>query len=58
MKVLLESETSQLKQLNEMKVNIDKSLPNDVEQSIYYAKLKTLLHPEIFNFCKEKSESY
>lgn len=56
MKILIEKETSQLTQLNEMKVNITNSLPNDIEQSIYYSKLKQLLHPEIYNFCKEKTE--
>ena len=49
-------ENSQLTQLNEMFVNVLPSLPEDVENSIYYPKLKVALHPEIHNFCREKVE--
>ena len=54
--IITESENPQLTTLNEMMVQVQNSLPTDVEQSIYYAKLKHLLHPEIFNFCKEQIE--
>lgn len=50
------SENSQITQLNEMMVQVKDSLPTEIEQSVYYAKLKQLLHPEIYNFCKEKIE--
>lgn len=50
------SENSQITQLNEMMVRVNDSLPTEIEQSVYYAKLKQLLHPEIYNFCKEKIE--
>ena len=56
MKILNEQENPQMQLLNEMIVNVDRHLPNDVEQSIYYPKLKHLLHAEIINFCKEKLE--
>jgi len=52
--VILESENPQLTELNEMFIEVQDSLPTDIEHSIYYPKLKTLLHPEILNFCKEK----
>lgn len=54
MKILEES--SQLKTLNEIFVNSLESLPPDVENSIYYARLKKMLHPEIINFCKEQTQ--
>lgn len=54
MKIL--EENSQIVQLNEIFVNVLPSLPQDIESSIYYAKLKNLLHPEIINFCKEQLE--
>lgn len=56
MKILNEQENPQLQVLHEMQVNIQDSLPQQVELSIYHAKLKHLLHSEIINFCKEKTE--
>ena len=41
-------------QLNEMIVNVQGSLPKKVENSIYYPKLKVMMHSEIINFCKER----
>jgi len=49
-------EGKMLKTLNEMFVNVLPSLPTNVENSIYYAKLKNLLHSEIITFTKEKFE--
>lgn len=49
-------ESPQIQQLNELFINVPESLPTEVEQSIYYPKLKTLLHAEIINFCKEQTE--
>lgn len=49
-------EDPQLSNLNEMFVNVLQSLPDEIEGSIYYTKLKNLLHPEIYNFCKEQLE--
>lgn len=54
MKIL--EEDTQLKTLNEIFVNALPGLSTDIENSIYYSKLKTLLHSEIFNFCREFSE--
>lgn len=54
--IITEKENPQLTTLNEMMVQVQSSLPTEIEQSIYYAKLKQLLHPEIFNFCKEQVE--
>lgn len=51
--ILLE-ESSDLKKLNEMFIKTLPSLPIDIENSIYYTKIRQLLHPEIFNFCKEQ----
>ena len=42
--------------INEMFVNIEPHLPEDIEGSIYYPKLKTLLRSELINFCKEQIE--
>lgn len=50
------NESSQIKQLNETLLTVMDSLPLDVEQSVYYNKLKQLLHSEIFNFCKDQNE--
>lgn len=50
------NENPQIIQLNEMILNVKGSLPRDIENSIYYPKLKNLLHSEIFNFCKEQLE--
>lgn len=54
--MLIYEENSQITQLNEVFVNVLPSLPTDIEGSIYYAKLKNLLHAEIMNFCKEQLE--
>jgi len=54
MKILEESKD--IHQLNEIFFNVLPSLPTNIENSIYYAKLKTLLHPEITTFCREKVE--
>ena len=56
MKVIISETTPQLISLNEMQVHVGDHLPNNIEQSIYYAKLKQLLHAEIFSFCKEQLE--
>lgn len=54
--VKLEEENQQLITLNEMFISNLPSLPTDVENSIYYARIKQLLHPEIMNYCKEQLE--
>lgn len=56
MKIFNEQEHPQLQTLNEMVVNVHGSLDKDIELSIYYNKLKHLLHGEILNFCKEQFE--
>ena len=50
------NENSQITQINEMFINVSDHLPDKVELSIYYPKLKQLLHSEIFSFCKEQLE--
>ena len=50
------NENSQIIQLNEMMLNVKGHLEDDVERSIYYPKLRNLLHSEIFHFCKEQLE--
>jgi hypothetical protein len=47
------NENEELNTLNEMFVNVLPNLPTTVENSSYYGRLKTLLMPEIINFCKE-----
>ena len=54
MKIL--NESADLKRLNEMFVDVRDSLPTEIENSIYYPKLKHLLFGEINEFCKEKLE--
>jgi hypothetical protein len=53
--IILE-ESKEIKELNEMFVKVEKSLPEKIENSIYYPKLKQLLHLEIARFTKEKLE--
>lgn len=53
--VFLESDDA-INKLDEMFVNVLPNLPDNVENSIYYAKLKQALFNEIVLFCKEKTE--
>ena len=50
------TENSDLTQINEMFISVKDHLPTNVELSIYYPKLKQLLHSEIFSYCKEKRD--
>jgi hypothetical protein len=52
--ILEESRDIQL--LNEMFVKVENSLPEKIENSVYYPKLKQLLFPEIVRFTREKIE--
>lgn len=52
----IDEATPQLEQLNEMLVKNENHLSTDVENSIYYARIKQLLHGEIMRFCKEQTE--
>lgn len=54
MKIL--NENPQIIQINEMFVDVQNGLSTEIEGSIYYGRLKTLLHSEIVNFCKEQLE--
>lgn len=45
-----------LRTINEMFVNVEPHLPEDIEGSIYYPKLKMLLRSELITFCKEQIE--
>lgn len=54
MKIL--NENPQIIQINEMFVNVQQGLSNEIEGSIYYGKLRNLLHSEILGFCKEQLE--
>lgn len=56
MKIKISEETNQIAQLNELFVDVQPSLPRNIENSIYYTKLKNILHGEINQFCKEKLE--
>ena len=54
MKIL--NENPQITQINEMFVNVQQGLSDEIEGSIYYGKLRNLLHSEILGFCKEQLE--
>ena len=54
--MIILNEDPQIASLNEMFMTAQESLPKNIESSIYYPKLKTLLHPEILSFCKEQIE--
>jgi hypothetical protein len=53
--IILE-DSKDLQLLNEMFVRVENSLPEKIENSIYYPKLKQLLFPEIVRFTREKIE--
>lgn len=50
------NESPNLQRLNEMFIDVRESLPTEVENSIYYPKLRHLLFSEINEYCKEKTE--
>jgi hypothetical protein len=54
--MIIIEDSRELKQLNEMFVKVEESLPEKIENSIYYPKLKNLIHGEIIRFCREKTE--
>jgi hypothetical protein len=54
--IVLVEESEDLRKLNEMFVKVEKSLPEKIENSIFYPKLKQLLFPEIVRFTREKIE--
>ena len=49
-------EHNDIVQLNEFFIDAKPSLSTNVTNSVYYNKLKHLLHSEIVYFCKEKTE--
>lgn len=51
-----EKNNPQLESLNEIFIQNHSTLDPEVTNSIYYAKLKHLLHQEIISFCKEQTE--
>lgn len=42
--------------LKEMYIQVEKSLPPNIANSVYYSRIKHLLYGEIVSFCKEQSE--
>jgi hypothetical protein len=57
MDIILENnESKELDHLEEMVVNVYDGLPVEIENSIFYPKLKQLLYFEIIRFCKEQTE--
>ena len=54
--MMILEESREIQQLNEMFVKVERSLPDKIENSVYYPKLKQLLHPEIVRFTREKIE--
>ena len=55
-KIIIEENGKDFQQLEEMVVNVYDSLPSEIENSIFYPKLKQLLFMEITRFCKEQVE--
>ena len=49
-------ESQDIQSLNEMYTDVSQALPTNIENSIYYPKIKHLLFSEINSFCKEKIE--
>jgi len=54
--MFIDEESKEIRQLNEMFVKVYDSLPTNIENSIFYPKLKQLLHMEIMKFTKEQVE--
>jgi hypothetical protein len=55
--MFIEEQSKEIKQLNEMFVHVGDSLPSKIENSIFYPKLKVLLHQEILRFFMRSSET-
>lgn len=56
MDIIVEENQRETQQLEEMTVTVLDSLPTAVENSVFYPKLKQLLHVEINRFCRDKQE--
>jgi len=54
--MIILQESNEIRELNEMFVKVEKSLPEKIENSVYYPKLKQLMFPEITRFCRERVE--
>ena len=55
--MIIYEDSKELQTLNELFVDVkDSGIPSDVENSIYYPKLRHMLYNEIRNFCKEYIE--
>jgi len=54
--MFIDEESKEIAQLNEMFVKVYDSLPAKIENSIFYPKLKQLLHMEIIRFTREQIE--
>ena len=55
--MILHEEAKEIRQLNEMFIKVEDSLPTKIENSIFYPKLKVLLHQEILGFFMKSSEA-
>ena len=55
--MFLEEQSKEITQLNEMFIHVGDSLPSKIENSIFYPKLKVLLHQEILRFFMKSSEA-
>ncbi len=54
--MIIKKDPKTFSQLNEIMINVGDSLNPNIENSIYYPKIKHLLFGEINNFCKERIE--
>jgi hypothetical protein len=54
--IIIDEESQNLVSLNEMLFKVQDSLPTKIENSIFYPKLKHLLHGEILRFTREHIE--
>jgi hypothetical protein len=56
LEMIVAEESKDIMQLNEMLFKVQNSLPKNIENSVFYPKLKQLLHLEIIRFTKEQVE--
>jgi hypothetical protein len=54
--IVIDEESPNITSLNEMLFRVHDSLPTKIENSIFYPKLKHLLHGEIIRFCREYTD--
>jgi len=54
--MIISEESKELQKLNEMYLDVSSALPTNIENSVYYPKIRHLLFSEIVGFCKERTD--